>query len=95
MQAVLFDMDGLMFNSEDIYYASSEEIARRRGKIYTPEIDKMINAHIALLKELAKEAHSENTIKTIYSTEYVVNYSGSGSNNGADGSGVWPGGVSP
>ena len=42
LQAVLFDMDGLMFNSEEIYYASSEEIARRRGKVYTKEIDRMI-----------------------------------------------------
>lgn len=42
LQAVLFDMDGLMFNSEDIYYASSVEAARRRGKVYTLEIHKMI-----------------------------------------------------
>ncbi|MBR0236513.1 MAG: HAD family phosphatase [Thermoguttaceae bacterium] len=42
LQAVLFDMDGLMFNSEEIYYASSEEVARRRGKVYTKEIDRMI-----------------------------------------------------
>ena len=42
LKAVLFDMDGLMFNSEEIYYAASEEVARRRGKVYTKEIDRMI-----------------------------------------------------
>lgn len=37
-QAVVFDMDGLMFNTEDIYFAVGEELLRRRGKTFTREL---------------------------------------------------------
>ncbi len=42
LQAVLFDMDGLMFNSEAIYFAASEKAMQRRGKVYTYRIHKLI-----------------------------------------------------
>jgi pseudouridine 5'-phosphatase len=38
MRAVVFDMDGLMFNSEDVYTLVGEEILRRRGVEFTPEL---------------------------------------------------------
>ena len=31
-QAVVFDLDGLMFNTEDLYQDVGSEILRRRGK---------------------------------------------------------------
>jgi len=37
-KAVVFDMDGLMFNTEDIYFAVGEELLRRRGKTFTREL---------------------------------------------------------
>jgi len=37
-EAVVFDMDGLMFNTEDIYFAVGEELLRRRGKNFTREL---------------------------------------------------------
>jgi HAD superfamily hydrolase (TIGR01509 family) len=36
--AVVFDMDGLMFNTEDIYTLAGDELLGRRGKRFTPEL---------------------------------------------------------
>jgi HAD superfamily hydrolase (TIGR01509 family) len=36
MQAVTFDMDGLMFNSEDVYTLAGSELLARRGLEFTP-----------------------------------------------------------
>jgi HAD superfamily hydrolase (TIGR01509 family) len=38
MQAVTFDMDGLMFNSEDVYTLAGSELLSRRGLKFTPEL---------------------------------------------------------
>ena len=38
MNAVVFDMDGLMFNSEDIYTLAGAELLRRRGREFTAEL---------------------------------------------------------
>lgn len=38
MRAVVFDMDGLMFNTEDVYTAVGEELLRRRGHTFTAEL---------------------------------------------------------
>jgi len=35
MRAVVFDMDGLMFNTEEVYFRVGEELLRRRGKVFT------------------------------------------------------------
>src|SRR5687767_10527400 len=32
LRAVIFDMDGLMIDSERVYWAAGREVARRRGK---------------------------------------------------------------
>jgi HAD superfamily hydrolase (TIGR01509 family) len=37
-RAVVFDMDGLMFNSEDVYQQVGTELMRRRGRQYTREL---------------------------------------------------------
>ncbi len=36
--AVVFDMDGLMFNTEDVYYLVGCELLRRRGHKFTDEL---------------------------------------------------------
>ncbi len=41
-KSVIFDMDGLMFNSEDIYYAASEETLKSYGKKYTQQLHRLI-----------------------------------------------------
>jgi len=38
IRAVCFDMDGLMFNTEDLYDIVGEELLGRRGKTYTQEL---------------------------------------------------------
>jgi pseudouridine 5'-phosphatase len=38
MRAVVFDMDGLMFNTEDVYTAAGTELLRRRGHEFTAEL---------------------------------------------------------
>lgn len=37
-RAVAFDMDGLMFNTEDVYWEVGDRLLRRRGFRYTPEL---------------------------------------------------------
>ena len=51
LAAVTFDLDGLMFNTEDLYQESGDIILRRRGKKFTGDLlDQMMGrpAHIAL-----------------------------------------------
>ncbi len=38
LHAVVFDLDGLMFNTEEIYLKVGSEVLRRRGKEFTPEL---------------------------------------------------------
>src|SRR3990172_7668231 len=43
LRAVAFDMDGLMFNSEDVYTEVGHELLRRRGHQFTKQLkDSMI-----------------------------------------------------
>ncbi len=42
LRAVVFDMDGLMFNTEDVYYRVGVELMRRRGRQYTKELSDAI-----------------------------------------------------
>jgi len=42
MRAVVFDLDGLMFNTEDLYDIVSDEILQRRGKRFDPELKRMM-----------------------------------------------------
>ena len=37
-RAVVFDMDGLMFNTEEIYWMVGMELLRRRGHVYSREL---------------------------------------------------------
>ncbi len=40
MRAVVFDMDGLMFNTEDVYTLVGGELLRRRGQVFSDELKK-------------------------------------------------------
>ena len=42
IQAVAFDMDGLMFDTEDVYWKAASALLARRGFEYTPEINAAI-----------------------------------------------------
>ena len=38
IRAVVFDMDGLMFNTEDVYTLAGTELLRRRGCLFTEDL---------------------------------------------------------
>ena len=51
LEAVIFDLDGLMFNTEDLYQQVGGEVLRRRGKVFDGELlDQMMGrqSHVAL-----------------------------------------------
>lgn len=46
VQAVVFDMDGLMFDTERLYFESETELMARRGLVFTTELaQKMMGIH--------------------------------------------------
>ena len=63
MRAVVFDMDGLMFNTEDVYTAVGTEVLRRRGCEFTAELkDEMMGlrpqpAFEAMIRHCHLERH--------------------------------------
>jgi HAD superfamily hydrolase (TIGR01509 family) len=42
LRAVVFDLDGLMFNTEELYDEVGEELLRRRGQRFTPELKQLM-----------------------------------------------------
>jgi HAD superfamily hydrolase (TIGR01509 family) len=38
-RAVIFDMDGVMFNTEDVYFEVGRQLMRRRGCEYSPQLN--------------------------------------------------------
>jgi HAD superfamily hydrolase (TIGR01509 family) len=42
LRAVVFDLDGLMFNTEDLYDEVGEAILRRRGRRFTDELKRLM-----------------------------------------------------
>jgi HAD superfamily hydrolase (TIGR01509 family) len=55
----VFDLDGLMFNTEDLYQEVGGEILRRRGKLFTPELlDAMMGRPADVALQLMIDAHA-------------------------------------
>lgn len=51
IQAVVFDLDGLMFNTEELYEGVGHELCRRRNQTYTKELSQRMMgrpSHISL-----------------------------------------------
>jgi len=42
LRAVVFDMDGLMFNTEEVYWQVGTELLRRRGHTFTRELNNAV-----------------------------------------------------
>lgn len=56
--AVVFDLDGLMFNTEELYVAVGTEMLRRRGKAFTKElIDQMMGRPSRIALQLMIDWH--------------------------------------
>ena len=59
IRAVVFDLDGLMLNTEELYVEVGTEILRRRGKTFTQQLlDKMMGRPSAVALKLMIEEHS-------------------------------------
>ncbi len=57
--AVVFDLDGLMFNTEELYQEVGAELLRRRGYLFTPQLlNKMMGrpGHVALQSMIDEHA---------------------------------------
>lgn len=55
VRAVVFDMDGLMFDTERLYFESETELANRRGVVFTIELaQKMMGVHGGPAMEILK-----------------------------------------
>jgi pseudouridine 5'-phosphatase len=65
LAAVVFDLDGLIINSEDIYGQADVELLRRRGKVYDAELRaRMMGRPTAESLRLMIEHHAlEDTIE--------------------------------
>jgi HAD superfamily hydrolase (TIGR01509 family) len=59
IQAVVFDLDGLMFNSEDIFHEVGQTTLRRRGKELTQELhSQMLGRRAPEAMQICIEYHS-------------------------------------
>lgn len=57
-RAVVFDLDGLMFNTEELYVEVGTEILRRRGCEFTPELlDRMMGRPSAVALQIMIDTH--------------------------------------
>ncbi|HEV3024394.1 MAG TPA: HAD hydrolase-like protein, partial [Pirellulales bacterium] len=58
-KAVVFDLDGLMLNTEDLYQEVGGELLRRRGKLFTAELlDAMMGRPAEVALQLMIDAHN-------------------------------------
>ncbi len=59
IRAVVFDLDGLMFNTEELYIDVGTELLRRRGKDFGKELlDKMMGRPSAVALQFMIEEHA-------------------------------------
>lgn len=65
--AVAFDMDGLMFNTEDVYWKAASVLLERRGKPYTDELADMIMGRQAefCFNKMIEYHHLDTTWKAL------------------------------
>src|SRR5436305_13873024 len=58
-RAVIFDLDGLMFNTEELYQEVGSEILRRRGYVFTQELlDQMMGRPSAVALQIMIDTHT-------------------------------------
>ncbi|MEX2176887.1 MAG: HAD family phosphatase [Pirellulaceae bacterium] len=58
-RAVVFDLDGLMFNTEELYQDVGSELLRRRGYVFTPELlDQMMGRPSQVALQIMIDTHT-------------------------------------
>ena len=67
LQAVVFDLDGLMFNTEDLYQQTGHELCQRRGKEFTGDlIDQMMGRQSRQALQIMIEWHDlDDTVERL------------------------------
>ncbi len=67
LRAIVFDLDGLMFNTEELYFHVGTELLRRRGKVLTRELlDQMIGRPSRVSLQIMIDWHQlDDTIETL------------------------------
>jgi HAD superfamily hydrolase (TIGR01509 family) len=59
IRAVVFDLDGLISNTEDLYEQAGETVLRRRGKIYDAELrEKIMGRPVVVAIQMIIDCHS-------------------------------------
>jgi HAD superfamily hydrolase (TIGR01509 family) len=59
LRAVVFDLDGLLVNTEDLYAEAGETVLRRRGKTYDAELrEKMMGRPVVDALQLMIDCHT-------------------------------------
>lgn len=70
LQAVVFDLDGLMFNTEDLYQQVGGEVLRRRGKDFGPDLlDRMMGRPPRVSLQIMIDWHQLDDTVEILSAE--------------------------
>ncbi len=66
-RAVVFDLDGLMFNTEELYQDVGGEMLRRRGKLFEPELlDAMMGRPARVSLQIMIDWHSlDDTVEEL------------------------------
>jgi len=59
IRAVVFDLDGLMLNTEDVFHLTGHELLRRRNKLATQELFNLMMGRRANESFLAMKEHME------------------------------------
>lgn len=59
IRAIAFDLDGLMFNTEELYAEVGTELLRRRGKVFTQELlDRMMGRQSMVALQMMIDTHA-------------------------------------
>jgi HAD superfamily hydrolase (TIGR01509 family) len=72
--AVVFDMDGVIFDTEKLYFAAQDEVLRRRGHPYTPELARQIMGMpgVPAMGHICKTLGLSDTAETLYDESQVL-----------------------
>ena len=70
LRAVVFDLDGLMFNTEELYQYVGSEVLRRRGKTFEPELlDRMMGRQPQVALQIMIDYHGLDATPAILAAE--------------------------
>jgi HAD superfamily hydrolase (TIGR01509 family) len=74
LRAVVFDLDGLMFNTEALYQQVGSELLRRRGKLFEADLlDRMMGRQSSVALQIMIEHHGlADTVQSLASESEII-----------------------